>query len=258
MYSTAKFTSNGTCGMVPQRPRGKGESMNDRIDSSWRGMYGLGGICLILAGAAILAVAVLSILLGPPPSGGEEYLKALSGHALLARFNFGLFALADLLLLLGVLALYLSLNRVAKNSMLAGTAFLALFVVLDLAITELNSLTLVTLTQHYRAAASDAQRAEYVAAADYALATLPIGTFLSYFVSSVGLLIVSIVMLKGLVSKAAAYAGIVASAAGILGGFYPVLPVLGVLLTPSLVAFGVWSVLAGAGLCRLRRQSAGG
>jgi hypothetical protein len=213
---------------------------------------------MLIAGAAILMVAVLSVLLGPPPSGSEEYLKALAGHTLLARLNFGLFAMADFMLLLGTLALYLSLNRVAKNAMLLASGLLALFVVLDLAITELNSLTLVALTERYAAAASDAQRAAYVAAADYALATLPIGTFISYFVSSVGLLIVSVVMLKGIFSKATAYAGLVAAAAGIIAGFYLVLPVLAALLTPSLLAFGLWAILAGARLCKLGRQPAEG
>jgi hypothetical protein len=220
-------------------------------DPSWNGVYSVGGICLLVAGAAILVVAVLSILLGPPPGATEEYLIALAGHAALARFNFALFALTDVLLLLGALALYLSLNRVAKNAMLVATALLAMYAVVDLAVTELNSLTLVALTQQYGSAVSDAQRAAYVAAADYARATLPIGTFFSYFVSSIGLLIVSIVMLKGIFSKPTAYAGMVASVAGIIASFYLVLPTLALLMTPSLVAFGLWSVLAGARLHKL-------
>jgi hypothetical protein len=214
----------------------------DSPDPTWNPMYRVGGICLVLAGFAILAVAVLSMILGPPPSGGEEYLKAL---------NFGLFAFVDFMLLLGALALYLSLKQIAKSAMLVAASILAAFVVLDLAITELNSFALVGLTQRYATATSDALRSAYVAAADYALATLPLGTFLSYFVSSVGLLVASVVMLKGVFSRPTALAGIVASAAGIVGGFYLVLPPLALLLAPSLIAFGLWSLLAGARLCKL-------
>jgi hypothetical protein len=177
---------------------------------------------------------------------------------MLARFNFGLFALADVMLLLGTLALYLSLNRVAKNAMLVATALLALFAVVDLAITELNSLTLVTLTEQYGAAVGDAQRSAYLAAADYALATLPIATFFSFFESSVGLLIASVIMLKGIFSRITAYAGLVASIEGIIASFYPVIPALALLLTPCLVAFGIWSILAGARLYQLGGQPAEG
>jgi hypothetical protein len=91
-------------------------------DPTWNGMYRVGGVCLLVAGLAILAVAVLSILLGPPPSGGEEYLKALVTHSTMAQLNFGLFALADVLLLLGALALFLTPSLVAFGlwSILAG------------------------------------------------------------------------------------------------------------------------------------------
>jgi len=226
-------------------------------DLSWRGVYKAGGICLLVAGLAIVAVAFLSIVIGPPPSGTEAYLQALAGHAVMAGINFGLFALADVMLLLGAIALYLSLRQVDKNAMLVATALLALFVVMDLAITEVNSLTLVAITAHYGAAATEAARSTSIAAADYALATLPIGTFLSYFVSSVGLLIVSIVMLRGVFSRPTALAGIFASVAGILGGFYPILPPLAILLTPSLIAFGLWSLLAGLRLYQLGRLPSG-
>lgn len=216
-------------------------------------MYRVGGICMLVAGTAILVVAGLSIILGPPPGAGQEYLNALAGHPALANLNFGLFSLADVLLLLGALAVYLSLSPIAKNAMLVATTLFVLFVVLDLAITELNSLVLVALTGQY--AVGDAQRSAAVAAADYVLTTIPIGTFASYQVSSVGLLITSVVMLKGVYSKPTAYAGLVASVAGIVGGFYLLLPALAILLTPSLVAFGIWSILAGARLVRFGQKA---
>lgn len=240
MIATAAHTETSTV---------KGET--HRPDPGWNGVYTVGGICMVLAGIAILGVAFLSIVIGPPPSGGEEYLSALARHTLLAEVNFGLFAFADFMLLLGTMAVYLSLKHIARNAMLVAAALLVLFVLLDLAITELNSLALVALTQHYASATTDALRSAYVAAADYALATLPIGTFMSYFVSSVGLLIASVVMLRGVFSKPTAFAGIVASVTGIVGGFYLAIPPLAALLTPSLIAFALWSILAGLRLHRL-------
>jgi len=227
------------------------EEARTRTDLTWKGVYTVGGIGMLLAGLVYIVSAVLSIVIGPPPSGGEPYLQGLTNHALVAQVNFGLWVLADLLLLPATMALYLVLKQFAKNAMLIAAGLMVLFAILDLGVTELNSLTLVALTHQYAAAASDAQRAAYVAAADYALATLPIATFFSYLVSSVGLLIISIVMLRGVFSKPAAYAGMVAGVAGIVGGFYVLLPALALFLVPSLIAFGLWSLLAGARLCAL-------
>lgn len=233
------------------------EEARIHADQTWKGVYRTGGICLLLIGVIYLIGAVLSIIIGPAPRGGELYLKSLAGHAVLAQVNFGLFAFTDFLLLPAVLALYLALKHLAKNPMLIAAGLLVLFLVLDLAITELNSLTLVSLTQHYTAATSDAQRAAYVAAADYALATLPIATFFSYMVSSVGLLMTSFVMLKGVFNKPTALLGIVASLEGIVGSLYVFLPAFAALLVPSLIAFGLWALFAGTRLYKLSIQPSG-
>ena len=226
-------------------------------DPTWKGLYRVGGLCLLLIGVSYLIGAVLSIIIGPAPSGGELYLKSLAGHVMLAQVNFGLFALTDFLLLPAVLALYLALKHLAKNPMLIAAVLLALFLVLDLAITEVNSLTLVSLTQHYTAATSDAQRAAYVAAADYALATIPIANFFSYAVSSVGLLITSLVMLKGVFNRPTALLGIVASLEGIGGSLYVFVPAFAQLLVPSLITFGLWALFAGTRLNKLSAQPGG-
>lgn len=233
------------------------EEARIHVDPTWKGVYRAGGVCLLLIGVIYLIGAVLSIIIGPAPSGGELYLKSLAGHATLAQVNFGLFALTDFLLLPAVLALYLALKHLAKNTMLIATGLLALFLVLDLAITELNSLTLVSLTQHYMAATSDAQRTAYVAAADYALATLPIATFFSYAVSSIGLLMTSLVMLKGVFNRPTALLGIVAGLEGIVGSFYVFFPAFAALLVPSLITFGLWALFAGTRLYKLSTQPGG-
>jgi hypothetical protein len=132
-----------------------------------------------------------------------------------------------------------------------------LFLVLYLAITELNTLTLVSLTQHYTAATSDAQRAAYVAAATYALATLPNATFFSYAVSSIGLLMTSLVMLKGVFNKPSALLGIVASLEGIVGSCYVFYSAFAALLVPSLIAFGLWALFAGTRLYKLSTRPGG-
>ncbi|MHB1414225.1 MAG: hypothetical protein ACYC1C_03150 [Chloroflexota bacterium] len=227
------------------------EEASSHVDPTWKGVYKVGGVCTLIIGLAYLIGAVLSIIIGPPPSGGELYLQSLAGHAVLSQVNFGAFALADFLMLPAGMALFLALKHRAKNAMLLGAGIMVMAFVLDLAVTELNSLTLVSLTQQYAAATSEVQRSAYVAAADYALATLPIATFSSYVVSSIGLLIISVVMLKGVFSRLTAYLGIVASIEGIVGGFYVLLPALAVFLVPCLITFGIWLLLTGSKLYRL-------
>lgn len=220
-------------------------------DPTWKGVYQVGGVGMAVAGVCYVVGAVISVILGPPPSGDEAYLQALAGHVVLSQINFGLFALADFGFLPAALALSLALKHLAKNAMLIAVGALGLFIVLDLGITELNSLTLVTLTQQYAAATTAAQRAAYTAAADYALATLPLATFYSFLVSSIGFLIVSLVMLKGVFGKRTAYLGIISTIAGILGAFYVVVPILALLLSPCLIAFGIYLVLGGVRLYTL-------
>ena len=98
--------------------------------------------------------------------------------------------------------------------MLVATAFVGLFVLLDLAVTWTNYASLLTITSLHAAATNDVQRAAYVAAANYASAVLASHTEVFYSIVdfSVGVLIIGFVMLKGkgIFSKATAYLGVAA------------------------------------------------
>ncbi len=232
------------------------EKTKVQADSRWNGLYRTGGVCIFLTGLIYIACVLITIVLGfPPVSDSEPYLKSLAAHSISAMIFFGLFALSDLLLLPAVLALYFALKPFAGNAMLIATVLMLLFAVMDLSITESNSLTLASLTQHYAASTTDLQRSAYLAAEYYALATLPLATFYSFVVSSIGLLIIGLIMLKGVFDKASAYLGIVAGIEGIIGGFYVVLPALALLLLPCLIAFGLWSLFTGLRLYKLERSS---
>ena len=70
------------------------------------------------------------------------------------------------------LALYLALKEIDRNAMLLATAFMGLFIVLDLAITLSHYASILVLYSSYCIAASDVQRASYLAAANYGAAVL--------------------------------------------------------------------------------------
>jgi hypothetical protein len=221
------------------------------FDPTWKGLYRAGGFCLVGAGVIYIVGAVLGVIIGPPPSGEELYLKSLAARPNVAMAAFGLFALSDFLLLPATFALFVALKPFAKSTMLIAAGLIGLFVALDLASTEMNSLALVHFARRYAAAASDEQRAAWVAAASYPMATLSLATFYSFVPSSIGFLLVSLAMLKGPFSRITAYVGITATLEGIIGGFYVVVPALAAFLTPCLVTFGVWLLLAGSRLCTL-------
>jgi len=221
------------------------------VDQSRKGLYLIGGISLIIIGILYFLGMILSIVIGPPPSSSEAYFNAIAAHPIVSPVNFGAFILAHFLLIPAVFALYFVLKGVNKTAMLLATAFWGIFIALDIGVTEMSSMALVTLGHSYVAAASETQRLTYMAAANYALATLPLATFYSYVVSSIGLLITAILMLRGPFMRGVAFFGIGAAVLGIIGGFYIFVPALAVLLAPCLVAFVLWLVFTGIRLCLL-------
>lgn len=207
-------------------------------------IFKLGGVCAILAGIFYLTGMVLSNIIGGAPV-GWGYAYNISKHLTVAEVNFILFSVCDFLFIPVMFAFYFLLRKINKTAMLVAFAFVGLFAVLDLAITEFNSLIIVFFLQNH----------SVVKDISYSLATLPIGTFLSFFVSSVGFLIVAIVALKSsFFNKKVAYLGIVSLIEGIIGSFYVFIPILGLFLTPCLIAFGVWLILVGMRFLRLEKN----
>jgi uncharacterized protein DUF4386 len=233
------------------------EPVAGHVDLSWRGVYRAGGVCLLVAGLIYLAQVVLGALVSAPTD-SQQFLQSLANHAGVARATYGLFSIADFLLVPAVLGLYLSLKRVGKNLMLVATGLMAVFIVVDLTMTDAGTLTIVTLTQHAATAASAAERAAYMAAAHYGLATVPLANTYSWVIPSVAVLLISMVMLKGVFSKRTAYVGIAAGIVGIAAGFYVFLPALAALGLLFSLLLGAWSLMAGRRLYRLgKAQSAG-
>ena len=162
-----------------------------------------------------------------------------------------MYSLIDFLVIPALIALYLALKGISKNAMLIAMGLVGIWAILDVGVTEFNSLALISLTQSYTAATDAVQKASYMAAANYALAAIPIGTFYSYLVGSIGFLIASIVMLRGVFRKQVAFLGIVANALGIISAFVLVAPGLAVIILPTLIFYGFWNILVGVQLFQL-------
>src|SRR6202022_349890 len=79
-------------------------------------------------------------------SGGEVWLKYLEGKTTVWWAILGLCVFTDFLFVPVALSLYVALERVNRNAMLVATAFVGLFVVLDMAVTWTNYASLLTLS----------------------------------------------------------------------------------------------------------------
>ena len=128
---------------------------------------------------------------------------------------------------------------------------------MDLAVTWTSYASLITLSGNYAAATNDAQKALVVAAAQYPSAVLEsslVGVY-AILVPATGILMTSLVMLKGVFSKTTAYFGVVAGILGIVSVAGPFLvSSLGVAVIISSVLTTVWVLFVGHRLYRLGQQ----
>ncbi|HXM98317.1 MAG TPA: hypothetical protein VN982_07580 [Candidatus Dormibacteraeota bacterium] len=224
------------------------------VDPDGKWLYRVGGISALVIGIAYLSIFPLFALVGnPPQSGGELWLKYLEGKTTVWWAILGLNVFTDFLYVPVALSLYVALKRVNKNVMLIATAFVALFVVLDLAVTWTNYASLLTLSGLYSAAPNDAQRAGYIAAANYASAVLASHTEVFYSIVdlSLAILLTGFVMLKGkgIFNKTTAYLAVAAGIFGIaaITGLFVIIIINALLVT-------AWVFFAGYRLFRLAQN----
>jgi hypothetical protein len=226
------------------------------VDPDGKWLYRAGGICALVLGLAYIVTIPLYAQVGAPPSDGEARLKYLVGKTTVWWAILGLSVLTDVLFIPVALALYLALKAVSSNVMLVATAFVGLFVVLDLAVTWPYYASLITLSGSY-AATTDAQRATYVAAANYASAVLTssLEAVYSIGVLSLGILLIGVVMRKGVFGKSTAYLGVVTGILGIVSVLGPLfVSTLGITIIITSVLTTVWVLLVGYRLYRLGQQ----
>jgi hypothetical protein len=197
---------------------------------------------------------VLYVFSGVPPTGGEEWLKHITEHTTEWLSILGLSVFTDLLYLPVGYSLYVLLKEINKNAMLAGLGFFMLFVFLDLAITWTNYSSLITLSSKYAAATNNSQRETIIATADYVSALISSSLIRVYIIlfPAIGILIFSLVMLKGKVSKTTAYLGVVTGILGIIsvaGTFF--ISSLGIIVVITSILTTVWFLFIGYRFLRL-------
>jgi len=223
--------------------------MVNAINPDGKLLYRVGGVSALAVGIAYIVIFPLFAHVGAPPTEGETWLKYLQGKTTVWWTILWLCVVTDFLYVPVALALYVALERANRCAMFLASAFVGLFVALDLAVTWTNYAALLTLSGLYAAATNELQRASYVAAANYAAAVpaSPVEVFYAIVDLSVGIFIIGVVMLKdrGTFRRTTAYLGL---AAGLFGFISVGRLFVAVMLHTVLTT--VWFLFVGYRLCR--------
>jgi len=214
----------------------------------------LTGISATILVISYIIIIVLYVFSGVPPTGGEELLKHIREHTAEWWSILGLSVFTDLLYIPVAYSLYVMLKEVNKNAVLAGLGFFILFVFLDLAITWTNYSSLITLSNKYATATTNSQRETIIVTADYVSAVISSSLIRVYIIlfPAFGILIFSLIMLKGKISKTTAYLGVVTGILGIIstvGTFFT--NSLGITIVITSILTTVWFSLIGYRFLRL-------
>ena len=189
-----------------------------------------------------------------PASGVEAQLAYFAEHAGGWWAIVFLMVFTDLLILPIFFGIYMALKQVNKGLIFMALAFKAfLFVILDLAVTWTAYSTMIIAGVQYGAAATEAQRAALAAAAASASAMLAsplLGTY-AILIPSLGVLFAGLVMLKGVFTRATAYAALAVGLTGILFMGSYIIYGLAVLRYINALLAAVFYLLAGYRLYKL-------
>jgi hypothetical protein len=225
----------------------------DAPSTDWHTLFRLAGISALVV-VALIPIQGLVYILWPPPTTVVAYFAVFHNNALLGFLDLDLLLVIDQLLIVVVLlALYVAMRRVDASLMLIGTAAGLLGATLMI-ISREATISMFSLSQQYALASSDAERAA-VEAAGQTLLTIYNGTAFSlgYFLTGLGLLLISTVMLRSaLFSRLTGWAGV---AAGVTGLIPASMGTLGFVVSfLSLLPLIVWLFLVGRRFLQFQLQ----
>lgn len=223
-------------------------------DPSWKGLYRAGGVAGLLAGVIyIVAMVLIFTTPAPPTAGGVVTLEYIAGHRSLYILKQILWLGPSVLAMVVFLALYPALKQVNRSYAALGAVLGIAAWALSLAwpTTGEGSPILVALSDSYAAAPTATERTAFATAAEVLIATEAIPTIIGVL-QTVGILIISLVMIKGVFPKWVAYLGVVTGAIGVVSE--ALISVLGIVYAIYGVLVIVWFFVIGWQLYRLERN----
>ena len=221
-------------------------------NSRWRSLYIFGGVAALTIAALLIGEIVVYALL-PRASSALEHFVVYRENWLVGLLTFDLLGMiAYLLFVPAILSLYFVLRRISESVMAVAAVFF--FIGIAEFFATNTAFSMLTLSQQYAAATTEAERATLLAAGQTMLTLFNENSFLvSYVIVSASWLMISIIMLKSTIfSRITAWAGILAGAAGIIAAVLEHVSAMQTVLTVSIVLYFaavvflfVWVVLVG-------------
>lgn len=201
--------------------------MDDQIanernaDPKWKSLYKTGGWCALIIGALFIIETITYIASSAPSlADASGWLTLFQKNRFLGLVDFGLIEFYGLLLFVPMfLAMYAALKRTSESRAAIAAILAFMGIAVNFATSKL--FTLLAISDLHAAAATDALRSQFLAAAQAALAQSAqggIGGGVEGGVPlAVGGLIFSIAMLDGnIFGKGATYVGVLANGVGLV------------------------------------------
>jgi hypothetical protein len=199
------------------------KSNTETPDSAWKSLYMVGGAAALIAGVIFrrnLGVEISLFSKYTPPATVSDWFTLLQSNRLIGISYLNFFDVIDYALVgLMFLALYAALRHINKSYMAIATVLSLVGIATYFA--SNTAFSMVSLSNQYTVATTDAQRAMYLAAGQAMLAINDIGNpgtqpstgiYMSSLLIAIAGMITSIVMLRSdMFSRATAYVGILAS-----------------------------------------------
>ncbi len=189
--------------------------------SKWKGLYKAGGVSALVIGMLLIFEMIIYIATSAPNlADAAGWFTLFQSNRLVGFVDFGILELYGLILFVPLfLALYAALRRAAESSMAIAAILAFVGIAVNFATSKL--FPLLTLSDLYVAAATAAQKSQFLAAAQAALAVGALGGIGGSVEGGIPLavagLISSVVMLRSnILGKGAGYAGILANGIGLL------------------------------------------
>jgi hypothetical protein len=229
--------------------------VGNRPDPSWRLLFTIGSASALLDIVMIvIPLALVFTSPQPPSSGGAAVLQYIASHRAIYLVELVCFVGLSVPALVVFLALSVSLKDLNKSLAAIGALIGIVSEVLALALNSsppsLNG-DLVYLSAQYAAAATDAQRLAVSTAAEGFIAGAN-AVASAGILTALGILILSLVMLKGVFHKGVAYLGI---ATGVVGMVFEALrPMIGFAYSIYGLLLPAWFIAVGWKLYQLSRS----
>jgi hypothetical protein len=231
------------------------ENVSGPTDAAWMSLYRIGGAAALTI-VALFFIEIVGLIVWRPPTTVTGYFSLFQNNRLLGLFDFYVLDIVAYVFFVPVfLALYFALRRVNRSLMTIGTA-IAFFGIAAYLVSN-TAFCMLSLSDQYAAATTDAQRSLLLAAGQVMLTVFNVnGLYVSYALFSVSGLIISSVMVRSIIfSRATGYAGIMANIVA-LGAIALVFNsmISGILIVSSFVFLEIWLILIARNLLKLNED----